>query len=360
MEEFHVDGFRLDATHAIIDHSQRHILAELAEVVHARGGYIIAEDERNEAAIITGAKEGGFGFDAVWADDFHHIVEVATIDASVYSRDFKGELRELAAVLEQGWYYSGQVAPKKNKPRGTPCGGLAPERFIYCISNHDQVGNRALGERLNHLVKPEVYRAASALLLLTPYTPMLFQGQEWAASSPFQYFTDHHGELGKLVEAGRRREFKDAFKNLSEVPSPQDPATFQRSKLKWDELESGEHAQVLALYRELLRLRHAHPEFRPTCRNGFHVAALQSEILAMRFDGAQHAWLVLCDLRGGHRGSLDAEICRPPAGVRWERVVSTNEARFGGAAAVSFDAAAGTFDFPQAELLLLRTDTSGG
>lgn len=354
MEEFHVDGFRLDATHAIIDQSGKHILAELAETVHARGGYIIAEDERNEAVIIKGALEGGYGFDAVWADDFHHTVEVATIEGSVYSPNFKGELKELASVLEQGWFYCGQVAPKSKKPRGTPSCGLSPERFIYCISNHDQAGNRALGERLNHLVKPEVYRAASALLLITPYTPMLFMGQEWAASTPFQYFTDHHGELGKLVEAGRRREFKDAFKHLSDVPSPQDPATFQRSKLQWDETAKGEHAGVLALYRELLRLRHAHPEFRPASRDGFQVAALDSEVLALRIEDEQQAWLVLCDLRGSHGGTLDAGICRG----KWRQVVSTNETRFGGNGAASFDAATGKFHFAQAELLLLQSDTS--
>jgi maltooligosyltrehalose trehalohydrolase len=220
------------------------------------------------------------------------------------------------------------------------------------------VGNRALGERLNHMVKPEVYRAASALLLLTPYTPMLFMGQEWAASSPFQYFTDHHGELGKLVEAGRRREFKDAFENLTDVPSPQDPATFQRSKLNWDELEKPAHAPVLALYRELLRLRHAHPEFRPASREAFQVQALESEILAMRIAGPHQTWLVLCDLRGGHSGSLEAEICRAPGNGKWRRVLSTNETRFGGDGVASFDADAGAFNFPRGELLLLQADTS--
>jgi maltooligosyltrehalose trehalohydrolase len=355
MEEFHMDGFRLDATHAIIDQSEKHILRELAEVVHARGGYIIAEDERNHAKLVSCPEQGGYGLDAVWADDFHHTVEVAVIEGSVYEKDFTGELKELVAALQQGWYYCGQVAPKNNKRRGSPCSELPPERFVHCIANHDQIGNRALGERLNHLVSPETYRAASALLLLAPYTPLLFMGQEWAASSPFQYFTDHHGELGRLVEEGRRKEFSAAFENVTEVPSPQDPQTFLRSKLKWDEVEQPPYAQVLALYRELIRVRCTHDEFRPAARGTFQFAALDSGVLAMRLEG----WLFLCDLHGGHEGALDHELCRPPAGATWRTVLSTNEVRFGGsraAAATSVE----RFSFPQPEGLLLRADTAGG
>jgi maltooligosyltrehalose trehalohydrolase len=250
------------------------------------------------------------------------------------------------------------LKPRKNRGHGTPCIELPPERFIYCISNHDQVGNRALGERLNQLVKPATYRAASALLLLVPYTPLLFMGQEWAASTPFQYFTDHHGELGRAVEQGRRREFKDAFANLAEVPSPQDRATFERSKLRWEEVSDPVHAEVLALYRELLRFRREHAEFRPPERGSWRVAVLQSEVLALRLDGRKTNWLALCDLRGGHRGALHEEITRPPAGVAWRKALSTNEARFGGSGADSWNEETASFDFAEAELLLLQSDTS--
>ncbi len=361
MEEFHMDGFRLDATHAIIDASERHLLRELAEIVHARGGYIVAEDERNEAQLVSPRDEGGLGLDAVWADDFHHTVEVAIIGGrSVYRRDFSGDLQELARVLRQGWYYCGQIVERKEKPRGTPCDELPPERFVYCISNHDQVGNRALGERLNHLVDAATYRAASALLLLAPYTPLLFMGQEWAASSPFQYFTDHTAELGKLVEKGRREEFKDAFANpAAEVPSPQAPETFERSKLKWEEISSGEHGRVLGLYRELIRLRRAHAEFRPLTRGSHRFEAVSSDVLAMRIDGAETAWLILCDLRGGHRGALREEICALPEGREWRPVLSTNDPRFGGAGVPSFDPETPSLAFGQPELLVLRSDTSG-
>lgn len=358
LERFHIDGFRLDATHAILDASARHILEELAATAHASGCYIIAEDERNEARLITPPSEGGYGMDGVWADDFHHTVEVALLEASVYRPNFKGELRELAETVEKGWYYGGQIAPKNGKSRGTPAAHVAPEHFIFCISNHDQVGNRAVGERLNHLVSPAAYRAASALLLLSPYTPLLFMGQEWATSAPFQYFTDHNAELGRLVEEGRRREFKDAFAHSAALakafPSPQAEETFLHSKLPWDEQAAPEHASILALYRELLHLRARHSEFRPRERGSYRAAALESQVLALRLGD----WLVLCDLRGGHAGQLHENLTEPPAGKSWRTFLSSNEARFGGSGRVSFFPAENRFEFSEPELLLLRADTS--
>jgi maltooligosyltrehalose trehalohydrolase len=358
MEAYHIDGFRLDATHAIIDPGEKHVLQEFAETVHARGGYIVAEDERNEARLIDAPSAGGYGMDAVWADDFHHTVEVAIAESSVYRPNFTGEVLELAEAMAKGWIYAGQPDRKRGKPRGTPAAHLAPERFIFCISNHDQAGNRALGERLNHLVSPATYRAASALLLLAPYTPLLFMGQEWATSAPFQYFTDHTEELGRLVEEGRRREFKDAFAHSGSLaaafPSPQAEETFLRSKLPWGELEAPAHAPVLELYRTLLQLRARHPEFRPGERGTFRAAALESQVLALRVAD----WLVLCDLRGGHAGLLTEEIGRPPEGKAWRVFLGTNEARFGGDGRASFDPATARFDFAEPEALLLRADTS--
>ena len=357
MEDFHFDGFRLDATHAMIDASGRHILAELSELVHARGGYIIAEDARNEARLITSAAEGGYGFDGVWADDFHHIVEVGLIDASVYRRDFEGELAELVKALQQGWFYTGQILRRKGTPKGTPAHTLPPERFVFCISNHDQVGNRAFGERLNHLVTPAAYRAASALLLLAPYTPLLFMGQEWGASTPFQFFTDHEDELGRAIEKGRRAEFKEAFARShekGEVPPCQAEETFLRSKLNWSEREAPEHAQTLALYRDLIRLRKTHAAFRPQSRELIRVAALEGQTLALRLGDGSEEWLLLCDLNGRGEASLHEEICELSGGRRdWERVLSTNETRFGGNGPARTDGS-GTFCFQQPELIVFR------
>ncbi len=262
--EYHVDGLRLDATHAIIDDSALHLLVELVQRVHAfldpgRHFVFIAEDERNESRLARAVAAGGYGLDAVWADDFHHSVRVTlTGENEGYYRDYTGGAAEIAMTLQAGWLYQGQPAPQTGRPRGTPVIDLPPDAFVHCIQNHDQVGNRAMGERLNHDVPLAAYRAASALLLLSPYTPMLFMGQEWAASSPFLFFTDHDPELGKLVTKGRREEFKHftAFSG-AQVPNPQARETFEQCKLDWEERSMQPHAGVLRLYHDLLELRRA-------------------------------------------------------------------------------------------------------
>lgn len=361
MEEFHFDGFRLDATHAIYDDSPRHILAELGGLVHDRGGYIIAEDERNEAKIISPGDGHGYGFDAVWADDFHHIIEVALIDASTYAKDFGGQLQELVNALQNGWVHPAPW-PSGGVRLNTACAHLPPEKFVFCISNHDQCGNRAFGERLNHFVSPETYRAASALLCLIPYTPMLFMGQEWGASTPFQFFTDHHDELGKLIEDGRRSELQrhPVFATALEtkgLPSPQDAATFERSKLNWDESERDGHGACLRLYREALRLRHAHSVFRPKNRASTRMDALSCGVLAIRARDADEDWLVLCDLRGGHQGNLQSEpFCKIDPARHWRVMFSSNDPKFGGPDSVSFDPLSGKLVFQMPEVLVLKAE----
>ena len=360
MRDFHLDGFRLDATHAIIDDTTPHILAEMAEAVHARGGYIIAEDERNESFLVTPPAAGGSGFDAVWADDFHHSVENALMDVSMYAEFFSGDLAELAETMQEGWVYRGEPRLDGKMRPGKPCGHLPPERFVYCISNHDQCGNRALGERLNHLATQESYRAASALLCFTPYTPMLFMGQEWAASAPFQYFTDHHEELGRLVDKGRRGDmekfpvFADLLKE-SDIPAPQSRETFERSKLDWDEIAREPHAACLRLYHAALRLRREHPAFRPHTRAGYQVAALKCGVLALRLTAEKEEWLVLADLHGGNTGKLgDEEVTRLPRGANWRLVLQSNAAAFGGTDRATFDEHSGAFAIQTPETLILH------
>ncbi|HEU0014046.1 MAG TPA: malto-oligosyltrehalose trehalohydrolase, partial [Longimicrobium sp.] len=209
VREYRLDGLRLDATHTIADPSPTHLLAELAQRVRAaadRPVVLIAEDERNERALLLPPPEGA-GLDGVWADDLHHQLRRHTAgDHESYFSDYTGTAEDVAKTLRRGWFYEGQVSRNHGAPRGTPADGLPPRAFVHCIQNHDQVGNRALGDRLTESVPLPVYRAASALLLLSPYTPLLWMGQEWAATSPFQYFTDHPPELGKLVTEGRREE----------------------------------------------------------------------------------------------------------------------------------------------------------
>lgn len=360
MTDFHIDGFRFDATHAIFDESPRSILAELVETIHAHGGYAIAEDERNESRFITPRDNGGYGFDGVWADDFHHSVETMLTKASRYAAKFEGTLPELLQILQSGWLQGHQheARPGSSEPA---CNRLLPERFILCISNHDQVGNRPFGDRLHQLTSPEAYRAISLLLLLSPYTPLLFMGQEWSANTPFQYFTDHHDELGQAITKGRREEhrhsaiFADQLAR-SEVPSPQARKTFTDSKLNWDELKQAPHAGCLGLYREALQLRRRQAAFRPVDRSSTRVALLGG-VIALRIsennDGDD--WLMLCDLQGGHAVTLGSEsITTLASDQRWEPVLSSNEHRFGGQGAAEESANTGHLHFSQPEAVLLR------
>nr|MDQ3622966.1 malto-oligosyltrehalose trehalohydrolase [Verrucomicrobiota bacterium] len=361
MEEFHIDGFRLDATHAIIDESEPHILSEIAAAIHGQGGYAIAEDERNEARLLLGTQGCGYNFDGVWADDFHHVVRVGqTGQREAYFQNFEGSIDEVVDTLRHGWLYRGQRSRVTGHPRGTACRQLPPSKFIHCISNHDQAGNRAFGERINASIGPEAYRALSMLLCLTPYTPMLFMGQEWAASTPFLYFTDHHAELGTLITAGRRREFKDfpGFSDLAalqQIPDPQDTQTFGNSKLHWSELHEGLHARVLLLYAECLRMRAANPALRPESRETWAVERLGFGVGAVRFDERAASHLLIFDPAGSHAGHLrDEVVAALPAGHRWERVLSSNEERFGGTGAHSFHEDIQSCEFRGPETVLLR------
>lgn len=257
LAEFRFDGFRLDATQAIHDESEKHLIIEATELIHAHGAFVTAEDDRNTAEILKPRAEGGWQLDAVWSDDFHHSMRVSqTRETHSYLGRYSGSLEEIADTLSHGWFFRGQAHPKLEKPRGTACMHLPPERFICCISNHDQVGNRPFGERINHTISPEAFRALSLFFCLIPYTPMLFMGQEWAASSPFLFFTDHPPDFGRLVTEGRARDFQfDASQHSAPLPDCQEEITFKKSKLEWDELTHSPHRELLSLYREGLRLR---------------------------------------------------------------------------------------------------------
>ena len=336
MREFHIDGFRLDATHAIQDFSERHILAEIAERVHLLGGFVVAEDDRNEPDLLRATEEGGHSFDGVWSDDFHHVVRVMlTKQREGYYENFHGTPEELMETLQHGWLYRGQRKRTDGKLRGGESKDFPPERFVYCISNHDQVGNRAFGERLGHIIDPAAYRAACALICLVPYTPMLFMGQEWNASTPFQFFTEHNAELGRLVTEGRRKEFRNfaAFRDpevRNTIPDPQAESTFANSKLRWDETRDPQHAAVLQLHREFLLLRKTHPALRDRSRDNWNVSQTANGIILIHFGAASDSpCLIAIDLVGGHAPPRFGE-------GEWKRLLSSNDARFGGDAARDF------------------------
>ena len=223
--------------------------------------WICAEDDRNLVALLKPESEGGWGLDAIWADDLHHQLRRRTAgDTEGYYADFDGTAEDIARTLRDGWFYTGQPTRRHGEPRGTHPEGIAPYRFVICLQNHDQVGNRALGDRLHHTVDPATWRALSALLLFAPQTPLLFMGQEFAASAPFLYFTDHHDELGRQVTDGRRHEFRhfSAFadpERRQAIPDPQAEATFRKSTLNWDERDRAGHVHILRLYESLLALR---------------------------------------------------------------------------------------------------------
>ncbi|SEM34697.1 maltooligosyl trehalose hydrolase [Stigmatella aurantiaca] len=330
IRDYHADGLRLDAAHAIVDDGSPHLLTEITRRARAaapsRRVLIIAEDERNEARLPRPESEGGVGLDGVWADDLHHQLRRAFAgDSEGYYQDYTGSAEDIARTLRQGWFYEGQVSKNQGHARGTPAGTLPPTCFVHCIQNHDQVGNRALGERLHDDVSPAAYRAMSTLLLLSPYTPLLFMGQEWNASTPFLYFTDHNAELGKLVTEGRRKEFAgfSRFKGTT-VPDPQAQDTFERSRLNWAEAEKPPHAGVRALYRELLRLRATEPALKERRRGGYALQTLGQDALVLEYKAAGQSLLVVLNIRG----TLEHRL---PAGAPAEVVLWSEASRFGGA-----------------------------
>jgi maltooligosyltrehalose trehalohydrolase len=262
LRDYHFDGLRLDAVHAFVDRSAIHFLEELADDVRvlesrlAKSFVVIAESDLNDPRVVKAKDGGGFGLDAQWSDDFHHaLFTVLTGERQGYYEDF-GSLADLAKALEEVFVYSGNYSRFRRRNHGRSVVGLSGNRFLGYIQNHDQVGNRATGDRLGQLVCLGRSKIAAALVLTSPFVPMLFQGEEFAASSPFQYFTDYEdAELGQLVSQGRKREFAAFGWSPSEIPDPQDEATFERSKLNWSELETPPHAEMFEWYKRLIRLR---------------------------------------------------------------------------------------------------------
>jgi maltooligosyltrehalose trehalohydrolase len=267
LRDFHVDGLRLDAVHAIVDESARHVLEQLGDEVRGlsahlgRPLWLIAESDRNDPRYVRPPALGGHGLDAAWADEWHHALHaVLTGERSGYYDEF-GSFALLAKVLRQAWAFDGTYSPHRGRTHGRSPLGLRGDAFVVSAQNHDQVGNRATGDRLGALVPPGRLHVAAALLLTAPFVPMLFQGEEWGASTPFLYFTDHDDpELGRAVSAGRRREFAYFGWDPGSVPDPQAAETFHRSVLRWDELDEPAHAELLAWHRSLVTLRKAHPD----------------------------------------------------------------------------------------------------
>jgi maltooligosyltrehalose trehalohydrolase len=263
MRDYHIDGLRLDAVHAFVDRSAIHFLEQLSSEVEAlsailrRQLVVIAESDLNDPRIVTPRQAGGLGMDAQWSDDFHHALFAVLCGTHVegYYSDF-GALSQLAKALEQNFVYDGIYSTYRNRVHGRPAGHVPQHRFLGYIQNHDQVGNRAVGDRLCQIAGFNRAKVAAVVVLMSPFIPLVFQGEEWAASSPFQYFVDHDDpEMIRLVSEGRKREFAAFGWPPELIPNPESRETFQRSKLKWNESHEGQHAEMLAWYRTLIRLR---------------------------------------------------------------------------------------------------------
>jgi maltooligosyltrehalose trehalohydrolase len=339
VDEFHIDGLRLDATQQMFDASPVNVLAEITQSVRdaARGRdtLVIAENEPQHVQLVRPPAQGGYGMDALWNDDFHHAARVAVTGRNeAYYSDYLGTAQELLSAVKWGFLFQGQRYAWQDKPRGTSTRGIAPATFVNCIENHDQVANSAFGLRMHRLTSPGRYRAITALTLLAPATPMLFQGQEFAASSPFLYFADHQGELAAAVRKGRA-EFVSQFPSVATpeiqrlLVDPGDRDTFERSKL--DPGERERHTEAYALHCDLLRLRREDPVFRS--QRGVDGAVLGPEAFVVRFlaeDGEDR--LLFVNLGRDLNLERAAEpLLAPPDAKHWELLWSSEDPRYGGA-----------------------------
>jgi maltooligosyltrehalose trehalohydrolase len=289
LRDYHFDGLRIDAIHAIFDSSATHFLEQLAMEVKdleahlGRHLVLIAESDLNDPRVVTPREASGFGIDAQWSDDFHHALHsVLTGERFGYYQDF-GSFEHLAKALRNAYVYDGRFSTFRGRPHGRRPQGLSSSRFLGYLQTHDQVGNRAKGERSSRLMTLDRLKIGAALVVCSPFVPMLFQGEEYAASSPFLYFSDHvDPEIGRAVSEGRRREFAAFGWSPEEVPDPQDAATFEQSKLDWSELDREPHRGMLEWHRQVISLRRSIPAL----TDG------QLDRVGVRIDGCQQ-WLVL-------------------------------------------------------------------
>ena len=322
--DFHVDGLRLDAVHELIDRSAWPFLAELASAAReheertGRPAWLIAESADNDPRVVSPQALGGLGLDAQWNDDFHHAVHVAlTGEQSGYYGDYAGP-SDVARAMDQGFVYQGQYSRFRRRRHGAPTAGLQPSRFVQFVQNHDQVGNRAGGERLSALVKPEQVRLAAALVALAPGVPLIFMGEEYAESAPFAYFIDHGDPA--LVEAVRRGRAEEHGRSEVDVLDPADPDTFERSILD-DRLRlEPRHGDVWLLYQTLLALRSAEPALRRSERP-WSTAHAEGAVVTLVRSRAQTTVVVLFNLSGSDAtGRLPGQN----AGVLWEELLTAS------------------------------------
>ncbi|HTI85429.1 MAG TPA: malto-oligosyltrehalose trehalohydrolase [Alphaproteobacteria bacterium] len=343
IEEFHLDGLRLDATQQIFDSSPSHVVAEIAAAArdagreHGRSVYLVAENEPQDVRVVRPSDLGGFGLDAMWNDDFHHSADVSARGQSrAYLSGYRGSPQEFISLAKHGFLYQGQRYKWQGKCRGTPTTGLEPDHFVNYVQNHDQIANTGRGDRIHATTSPGRLRVLTTLLILTPGTPMLFQGQEFAASSRFTYFADHKPDLARLVRKGRT-EFVSQFPNLAtsamkaEMPTPDALATFRSCVVNHSERLGNAHAEVLALHRDLIRLRALDPVFSVAHRKCVDGAILSHDALVLRYTGRNEDRLLLVNF--GYDLCLESPaepLLAAPIGAAWRILWSSEHPRYGG------------------------------
>jgi len=377
--EFHFDGLRLDATQQIFDRSTPHILAEIAATVReaapSRSTIVIAENEPQDGALVRPRAAGGYALDAMWNDDFHHSAMVALTgrDEAYYS-GYRGTAQEFVSSAKYGFLYQGEWYQWQQGRRGSPAFDIAPVQLINFTQNHDQVANAAAGLRSHQLTPPNRHRAMTALLLLLPQTPMLFQGQEFKASAPFLYFADHNPDLAKTVRRGRA-EFLGQFAHIAtpetaaRLADPSSESTFARCKLDWRERDDGEHALMIALVRDLIRLRRTDATIRSQCSSDV-VASGMHEVLERRVDGAvlaEHAFVLryfgqtreldrLIVVNFGkrlHATPLAEPLVAPPRAMLWRLLWSSEDPSYGGCGTPTIDSDDGGWWLPADSTIVL-------
>ncbi len=360
LDELRIDVFRVDAIHAVVDTSARPFLQELAETLRREAArqdrtvHVIAESDLNDSRVIRPAGSGGLGFDAQWSDDYHHALHaVLTGERSGYYRDF-GTLEHLARAVREGFVYSGQHSIYRNRRHGNSARDCDPWRFVVCTQNHDQVGNRALGDRLAADLSFEQQKLAACGLLLSPFLPLLFMGQEYGETVPFPYFTSHSDpNLAEAVRKGRRSEFAAFGWKAEEIPDPQDVATFASARLRWDRIREPRHEALWRLHRELLRLRRERPALRPSGLSDVD-AKVEERGSAITIRSRAAGDETVAVLAFGEPGSVNRLSI--PAG-RWERLLDTEDAAWGGPGSalpeVIETADAAHFDFRASSCVLL-------
>jgi maltooligosyltrehalose trehalohydrolase len=347
IDEFHLDGLRLDATQNIYDESEKHILADITERARRAGGgrsiIVIAENESQNTTLIRSAKEGGYGLDALWNDDFHHSAVVAlTGHNEAYYSDYRGTAREFVAAAKWGFLYQGQHYRWQRQRRGTPALDLKATGFINYLENHDQVANLGMGRRLHQLSHPGTYRAMTALLLLSPQTPLLYQGQEFAATAPFVFFADHTAELNRSVKKGRLK-FLSQFPSLSyshmqsRIPDPTDEKVFRSCRLDLSEREA--HHEAYELHRDLLKLRREELVFKEQHPLRVDGATLDDDTFVLRFFCERSEdYLLFVNLGvDKYLTPVPEPLLAPPSKSEWQVIWSSEDPRYGGAGALPIE-----------------------